>query len=358
MKCHNCSKDIPDGFADCPWCGESRQGIPAASAQASVLPLPTGGLRSSSNVPLAWLSLCLSLVLVPGAAYAATMHKFGFLSWQDAGYFIGACTGPFLAAALIVFAYYALRHKTVSLVTKLLPISCGASLFALLTLLSASGSPRSLSDPALAPLSKRSANKVIPRVAHVATPWDPAIISIYTDLKNSNAAYVAEVSRLDATAHPWLRPDSFRNAASIQMVLTELRARLAVAEKFTSPEPMLSKMKAYVAAVSASDDDKREFLAGFMPGIEQSVAHRTAASGYERDWLNACIATYEFMLANRAAYTIAADGQSATFRNAAALQTFKSRMQKAYELKAKFLQENASYLASQSAAREKVGMEP
>jgi hypothetical protein len=177
-------------------------------------------------------------------------------------------------------------------------------------------------------------------------------------LKNSNDAYVADVSRLDATAHPWLTPDSFRSAASMQRSLTELHARLAVAEKFTSPEPMLSKMTDYLAAVNAGDDDKREFLAGFMPGIEESVAHRTAASGYERDWLNACIATYEFMLANRSAYAVAADGQSATFRNAAALQTFRSRMQKAYELKAKFLQENAAYLASQRAAREKVGMEP
>ena len=358
MKCRNCSKDIPDGFADCPWCRESYEGIPAASVAASALPLPTGGLRSGSNVPLMWLSLGLSVLLVPGAAYAATMHKFGFLSWQDAGYFIGSCTGPFLAAALIVFAYYSLRHRTIPFVTKLLPISCGASLFALLTLLGASGSPRSLPDPALVSPSKISTSKVIPRTPHVATPWDPAIVSLYTDLKNSNDAYVAEVSRLDATAHPWLTPESFRSAASMQTILTELHARLAVAEKFTSPEPMLSKMKGYVAAINASDDDKREFLAGFMPGIEQSVAHRTAASGYERDWLNACIAAYEFMLKNSAAYTIDADGHSATFRNAAALQTFKARMQRAYELKAKFLQENAAYLASQSAAREKAGMNP
>jgi hypothetical protein len=180
---------------------------------------------------------------------------------------------------------------------------------------------------------------------------------MYSDLKNSNDAYIAEVSRLDATAHPWLTPESFRSAASVQMTLTELHARLAVAEEFASPEPMLSKMKDYVAAINASDDDKREFLAGFMPGLEQSVAHRTAASGYERDWLNACIAAYEFMLKNSAAYSIAADGQSATFRNATALQTFKARMQKAYELKAKFLQENGAYLASQAAARQKVGME-
>src|ERR1700722_4187355 len=208
MKCRNCSKDIPDGFADCPWCRESYEGIPAASVAASALPLPTGGLRSGSNVPLMWLLLGLSVLLVPGAAYAATMHKFGFLSWQDAGYFMGASTGPFLAAALIVFAYYALRHKSVSLITKLLPISCGASLFALLTLLGASGSPRSLPDPALAPPSKISASKVIPREPHVATPWEPGIVSLFPNPKNSNGAYVAEVSRLGSPAHPWLTPES------------------------------------------------------------------------------------------------------------------------------------------------------
>ncbi|HZC65744.1 MAG TPA: hypothetical protein VE545_04165, partial [Candidatus Dormibacteraeota bacterium] len=104
MKCRSCAKDIPDGFADCPWCGESQQGRPviAPGAAQAALPLPTGGLRSTSNLAFAWLSFCVSVVLVGGAAYAATMRKFGFFSWQDGGYFIGACVGPFLASALIV----------------------------------------------------------------------------------------------------------------------------------------------------------------------------------------------------------------------------------------------------------------
>ncbi len=307
---------------------------------------------------LAWVSCVISLVLAIFAAYAATLHRYGFLALSDSGYFIGACVGPFLISAILVFAFYYLRRETVHYSSKLLPISLGASFFALLTLLNAGGPARSVPDPALAAAPGGLARKVIPRPAHTATVWDPAIIALYTDLKNSNDAYVAEVSQNDQAAQTLYRPESFRDAAAIQQALAHLHARLVIAEKYSSVEPQVAKMDGYVAAVNAGDDEKREFLAGFMPGLRKSVAYRTAASGYERDWLNASIALYEFMLANRGAYTIAADGQSATFRNAAPLKTFQQRLQKTYELKQRFLQANGAYLASQNAAREKVGMEP
>jgi hypothetical protein len=365
MKCRNCSKDIPDGFTDCPWCGEPQ---PAAAAGASTLvselvarsaakPVAEA-LRPTGNAVLAWVSCAISLVLAIFAAYAATLHRYGFLALPDFGYFIGACLGPFLISAILVFAFYYLRHETVHYSSKLLPISLSTSLFALLTLLNAGGPARSVPDPALATAPGGLARKVIPRPAHTATIWDPAMISLYTDLKNSNDAYVAEVSQTDQAAQALYTPESFRDAAAIQQVLAHLRVRLAIAEEYSSVEPQLAKMDGYVAAVNVGDDEKREFLAGFMPGLQESVAYRTAASGYERDWLNASIALYEFMLANHAAYTISADGKSGTFRNAALVDVFKKRMQKAYELKQRFLQANGAYLASQRAARAQVGMEP
>jgi hypothetical protein len=368
MKCRNCSKDIPDGFTDCPWCGEPQ---PAAASGASTLVSDlvarsvakpaaqpaTESLRPAGNVVFAWVSCAISLVLAIFAAYAATLHRNGFLALQDSGYFIGACVGPFVISAMLVFAFYFIRREAVHYSAKLLPISLGASLFALLTLLNAGGPARPVPDPALAAAPGRLAQKMIPRPAHTATIWDPAIIALYTDLKNSNDAYVAEVSRNDQAAQTLYRPESFRDAAAIQQALAHLHVRLAIAEKYSSVEPLVAKMDGYVAAVSAGDDEKREFLAGFMPGLRESVAYRTAASGYERDWLNASIALYEFMLAYRAAYTISADGQSATFRSAAPLKTFQQRLQKTYELKQRFLQANGAYLASQSALRLQAGME-
>ncbi len=368
MKCRNCSKDIPTGFTDCPWCGEAQLNVqlstPSAGVPATppatlrgILPVAAEPARSSGRELFAWISSVVSVVLVSGAAYAVTSRKFGFVSLQDSGYFIGACLGPFLASAIVVFAFYFFRRKQVHYSTKLLSISYGASFFALLALLASGHISPSVADPALAVPSDVPAPIKKLRPEHVATIWDPAMIALYTDLRASNDAYVAEVSRLDMAEQTLYAPLSFSDAATMQRRLTELHTRLAIAEKYSSLAPMVAKMDGYVAAVNASDDEKRRFLARFMPGLQKSVAYRTAASGYERDWLNASISAYQFMLANQSSYKVSPDGKSGLFNRPELAKAFNQRLKTIYELKQRFLMANGAYLASQRAAREQVGME-
>lgn len=373
MKCRNCSKDIPTGFTDCPWCGEVHGGLqlkpqlsgPSAGLPATlpaalrgVLPVAAELPRSAGQQMFAWISSAVSVVLVIGAAYAVTSRKFGFVALQDSGYFIGVCVGPFLASAILVFAFYFFRRKQVHYSAKLLSISYGASFFALLTLLAAGHISPSVADPALAVPSGVPAPIRKLRPEHVATIWDPAMIALYADLKASNDAYVVEVSRLDMAEQTLYAPLSFRDASTIQQRLAELHTRLAIAEKYSSVAPLVAKMDGYVAAVNISDDEKRQFLARFMPGLQKSVAYRTAASGYERDWLNASIAAYQFMLANQSSYKVSADGKNGLFNRPELAKAFNQRLKTIYELKQRFLMANAAYLASQRAAREQVGMDP
>lgn len=300
----------------------------------------------------------MSWVLVLAAAYAATMRRFGFVSMQDSGFFIGVCIGPFFISAILVLGFYAIRKTPAHYSAKLLALSCGASFFALLTLLGSAQIARQIADPALAPPSGNLAHKLKPKSAHVPTIWDPAIIALYTDLKSYNEAYVGEVSQLDLTAQPLYTPPSFRDAATIQQRLAQLQARLVVAEKYASPQPLLGKMNGYVAAINASNEEKQQFLAKFMPAAQEMVARRTAAGGYERDWLNSSIAAYQFMLANQGSYTISADGTKGTFKNPGLAKSFNDRLKNIFELKQKFLSAHGAYLASQRAAREQAGMEP
>jgi hypothetical protein len=152
-------------------------------------------------------------------------------------------------------------------------------------------------------------------------------------------------------------PLSFRDAATMQQRLAELHTRLTIAEKYSSVAPMVAKMDGYVAAVNASADEKRQFLAGFMPRLQASVAYRTAASGYERDWLKASVAAYQFMLTNQSSYRVSADGKNGIFDRPELAKAFNERLKTIYELKQRFLVANGAYLASQRAAREQVGME-
>src|SRR5277367_1025166 len=221
MKCRNCSKDIPTGFTDCPWCGEAQPAAPSANLPASLaraLPVATEPAPSARQQTFAWISSGVSVVLVVCAAYAVTSRKFGFVAWQDSGYFIGACVGPFLASAILVFAFYFFRPKQVHYSQKLLGISYGASFLALLSLLAAGHISPSVADPALAKPSGLPAPIRKLRPEHVATIWDPAMIALYTDLKASNDAYVSEVSRLDMAEQTLYAPLSFGDVATIQEI--------------------------------------------------------------------------------------------------------------------------------------------
>ena len=88
-----------------------------------------------------------------------------------------------------------------------------------------------------------------------------------------------------------------------------------------------------------------------MPGLRKSVAYRTAASGYERDWLNASIALYEFMLANQS-LQISPDGKSSDLSQSPRLvKAFSQRLKTIYELKQRFLRPMARTWQAKSRAR-------
>lgn len=270
---------------------------------------------------------------------------------------MGAWCGPYIVSTVIVLLYYAIARKKAHDSTKLLAVFSGASLFAILSIAGQHAVPQ---PPTASPeLTQHVASMVQhpERPQGTATVWDPAITSIFADLKSFNEQYLSEISRLDSSAQPLYTPESFRDAASIQQRTSQLRDRLAVAEQFSNLEPVLAKANVYVAAVDASESDKREFLAGFMSSARQSLALRKAASNAERQWLQASIDLYQFMLANQAAFSVTADGQGA-FHNAKIGDAFKQRLQKVYALKQQFLQAQGAYLAGQRASRAQMGMEP
>jgi hypothetical protein len=349
MKCARCSKDIPDGFTECPWCGASRSFLPIATASAA-----PQTPASASNNALAWLSASLSLFLVVFAARAATLHKFGFVSLQDSSYFIGVCLGPYVVSAILVFGYFWLARKSPHYSSKLLVISCGASLFAVLSLAQTLQAP--VARMMRAPPRVSAAVPTNPKAAPTRTPtiWDPAIRSTFTDIQSFNDQYLAEISKLDSSALPLYTPESFRDAATVQQMLSQLRARLAVAEKFSNPEISLDKLKDYVAAVNATDADKRKFLAGFAPPMDKGIQLRKIAAARERDWLHASIDLYEFAQANQSFY-VYSDRKILFTRHDLTAQ-FGQRLQKAARLRNEFLRAQQNFLTGQTYLLAQLGL--
>jgi hypothetical protein len=353
MKCADCSKDIPDGFTECPWCGASRSAIPAALSLAMA---PSNSLTSSSNTLLAWLSSSLSLFLVLVAARAATFHKFGFVSLEDSGYFIGVCFGPYVVAAILVFGYFWLARKDAHYSSKLLAISGGASLFAVLSLAQTMQAPvaRLIRTPARVAAALPTNPNALP--TRPATIWDSAIRSTFTDIGYFNDQYLAEISKLDSSALPLYTPESFRDAATVQQMLAQLHARLAVAEKFSNPEASIGKLKDYVAAVDATDADKQKFLTGFAPPMDKCLQLRKIAATRERDWLHASIDLYEFAQTNQSFYVYT--NRKVFFTRNDLPAQFGQRLQKAARLRNEFLQAQQNFLRGQSFLLAQQGLRP
>jgi hypothetical protein len=123
-------------------------------------------------------------------------------------------------------------------------------------------------------------------------------------MRSFNEQYLSEVSKLESAALPVYTPESFRDVATIHQILSQLRARLAIAEKFASLEPVLKKVPAYVQSVDASEEDKKKFLEGFESSIRKGLGARKVVTDIEHDWLTASIGLYEFTLSKQGAYTL------------------------------------------------------
>ncbi len=334
MKCRQCSKVIPDGFTDCPWCGA----VYAGTTSVAIGNLVTVEAPSSTGHDLVIASAtvsCALLFLVLN--YLAATRNVGPLTLENSAYFLGRCAGALALAALLIFGYCKLqgtKPRTPILVLVALTIS------SLLTMVS-------LALPARPKISGIDAATVrrysdaggagsaeSKPVMH--TKWDPATSSLMKDLAARNEQYVAEISALDETAKPLYTPESFRDGATIQQVIDQLHARLNVADKYADWRPVFSRMPEYVAAVNANEDEKRKFLQGFEATLPRTLSACKAISGKEHGWLQASLDLYQFALLKQGAF-VWQNGKM-RFRNRADSNTFAQKFFKARALNTEFLE--------------------
>lgn len=354
MKCKDCSRVIPDGFTDCPWCGAIQAG-PAAATPAGLRPIEPA---------ISPVQHFLTAVLLLGSAtlfvvvnYLAIMRTDGFLSLANSAHFLGKCAGSIILGAILVFLYYKIRHKKARSSVQLLVIFTVSSLLTLLTLAAPVRHLVAGPDPAMmhhfGDLLK-SSNGSTPASAE-QTIWDPAARSWYRDLLSYNKQYVSEVSKLDETAKPLYTVESFRDAATVQAMIDQLRARLAVADKYADWEPVFAKMKQYVAAVDASEEDKRKFMVGFESGVPKALAARKSIADKEHAWLHVSLDLYQFTLSKNGTYAVR--NGNLVFKKPGDSDTFNQKLAKARTLQTEFLRAYWEVRHTQEAALAQMGLQ-
>lgn len=351
MNCKQCSKVIPDGFTECPWCG-------AGFADSRIGNVPASPVAGSSFHQLILGSSIFSSMLLFGiVSYFATSRNNGPLSSDNWIYFLGRFVGAIALAALAVFGYCKIRDAKLRGPVQALVILTLSSLLTMLTLALPA-------KPRIAPVdaatvrrytddSKLQKSPSKPPVNR--TKWDPAARSLLKDMVTRNQRYVAEISALDETAKPLYTPESFRDTATIQQMIDQLNTRLSVADKYTDWQPVFGNMKEYVAAVDASDQEKQKFLHDFEASLPKTLAVCKAISDKEHAWLQASLDLYSFALAKQGAYVWQSDNLS--FKNRADSNTFGKKFVKARTLNAEFLQAYWQIRQAEQAMIAQLGME-
>ncbi len=333
MKCKQCSKVIPDGFTDCPWCGAAPTPVAGAygnsiSAQSSASPAHDLLIASS---------IVSSTVLFGVLNYFAASRNAGPVTLENCGYFIGHCMGAIILGALVVFAYHKIRGEKTRGPIRALVILTLSSLLTLLTL-ALPARPRVAGiDPSTI---RRYSDVVKSRDAAntppaIQTKWDPAARALMKDIVARNQQYVAEISALDEMAKPLYTLESFRDPVAIQQMIEQLHARLVVADKYTDWQPVFSRMKEYVAAVNASDDEKRKFMKGYEATLPGTLASCKAISDKEHAWLQASLDLYQFALSREGQYVW--QNGSLSFKKRADSNIFSQKFFKARTLNTEFL---------------------
>jgi hypothetical protein len=365
VKCSHCLKVIPDGFTDCPWCGAV---YPAPTLMSSSVPppVPTRGAAlvapahvsaSGPNDALFWIASLLSFLLVVFLTCTGLGRKLGPINLANSAPFIGAILGTYIFPILGVWVYYRVRKLNPPATKQVFAVSMCASALALSGFINSASHFSGPSDPALA----RHVSEIIknPSATPSATPptkWDPAIRAFFADLRAFNEGYVSEVSKLDAASFPLYSPESFRDSATIQQMLSQLQDRAAVAARYASLDPVLAKMPTYVQALDATDFEKKEFLQGFQSSSSKAFGHNKIVANLEHDWLAASIALYQFALSYQGAYSLR-EG-NLFFKSNATASEFNRKLQNAQRLRVEFLQAYSALRNQQNAALAQLGLQP
>jgi hypothetical protein len=140
----------------------------------------------------------------------------------------------------------------------------------------------------------------------------------------------------------------------MQQIIDQLHTRVAVADKYMDWQPVFSKMKDYVAAVDARDDEKRNFMASYEATLPQTLAACKAISDKEHAWLGASLDLYQFALSKEGAFDWQRDHLS--FRNRADSDAFRKKFLKARTLNQEFLKAYWQVRQAQEAMMAQLGL--
>jgi hypothetical protein len=275
------------------------------------------------------VALLLSLAFLYGCSFLAIAKSRAANPFANPAYFRGQWVGTLFWVLIILGIFAAIHNRRIRSSIKFLVIFGAGFLLGILIL--AKPMRQVGGDPNPSTLRQFADELKNP---NSSSKWNAPGRALMKDLMTFNQQYVSDVSKIDATAQPLYTPESFRDAATIQGTLEELRSRLAVADKYSDLDVVFVKMKQYVASVDGSEKEKQEFLEGFESSLPKARAGYKALKDKERAWLQASVDLYQFGLSKQGTYAL--QNGNLIFKKAADSDIFNQKLAKARNLKTDF----------------------
>ena len=357
MSCPLCGCEVPPNTTSCPNCSS------VATPGAEVLAVPLAPARSRPPSKYSWAFRLGAWALSLGCWYTIVMMSLlttvrtrGPFTAESFGYLIGTILGIFLLPLIGVFLYYNRKRTPRSpMHRKVLLVSALAMMFSLLPSPGSRFSSTGFTKERMSILAKEGTG-LLP-VSRDESIWDSPARSCFADVAEFSRRYQEEAHKLDQSAlNDLYSADSFRDSKHIEKVLTQLRAYLALEEKYASLDSILERNKARIQSVDAPDSVKSQFLIRLSSSAQEALADRSALFAKEKAWIQSSIDLYEFTLAKRASYALR-DGKL-VFKDRIVMSEFNQRAKDALGRKADVLQAKENFEKRQKEALRKFNLQP
>lgn len=309
-------------------------------------------------------------MLLYGFVLLVPMFWLGIrLSQGSLAFSIGEAVGRSLIPMIGVMIYFRWRKP---------PASVGRFLFSLFTWMFI-GQVIGLGYGAARPdLTEKDVPILMREAAGLAPIRQPdhearkAIRGVYRELLDSSRAYEAEVKALEGpVGESLLQPASFSSPASMQTSLDYLEKMTAVEQRQADAlGNFVTRMSAAIDGLNWSQRRKEQFKEGLRSSVERESAIQQRLLQAEIAWFASMTEVYQFALKNYSKITVEAasaevpEGQLAIYDDRVR-EEFNQMMDKAEELRKKFLAAQSAFAQNLKAnekksgvSRKELGLEP
>ncbi|MFZ0819315.1 MAG: hypothetical protein WAM91_04550 [Candidatus Acidiferrales bacterium] len=360
MVCPTCAKEIPPNTLMCPSCGVLIVGAAPHASPAQfaggIPPQQPDGESPSGWTVFLWISCLILSILIVFLNFASTRRAYPEFTSEALGYFVGRCLFAFGLGLIGLLIYSkAKRGKKNPAMKAFVTVSVAF----VLTLIAFVGSMASASttqdtgvNARVGELLKESAGQA-PKSPNQGQ-WEEPVRSFFHDLLEFNKQYAAEAAQLsDPTLAPMYSATSYASKAQIQGRVDLLNKTSEVEEKYSSIDPLITKMKERIQAASMPQRSKDALINGFVKGVQGSLAPRVKVFDSEKRWLVASIDLYQFAL--REKDNVSIQNGKLVFRNGDSKE-FIDRQSQAIKLRDDFLQSKKEFDADAADILSQLGL--